>query len=253
MVPLDTATAALQHRAGLEVPETHAIPWHRGRHVSAIQMIPGAQQAWEQSPNLAELHPKDVMTLQKHQVLDWLIGNHDGHVGNFMRTPQGGLVGIDKGQAFKYFGRDRLDPNFHPNFYAREPIYNNLWRDFSDGKGTMNDPRKGELGAFVSHLQDIPDEDLKNMFRPYAESASHVGLLGNVKDDDPRRQLGEPTLAPNDPEAFLGAMARRKNSLDKDLGALYDGQVSGRNLTKQIQHDNPNAPLDSFTVKAKVQ
>lgn len=230
MAPLDEATAHLQHRAGLAAPEIHTIPF-KGTDTTAVKMIPGAQQAWDKPPHLGDVHPNDLSTLQKHQALDWLISNHDGHVGNFMRGPDGQLMGIDKGQAFKYFGRDRLDYNFHPNFYAREPVYNNLWREWAAGSpGDMGDPRAKhtDLGQFVSRLQEIPDSDLKNMFRPYAHAAAERGLLANIVDDDPRRQLGEPTMAPNDPETFLEAMAKRKNNLANDLGALYDRAYAQR-------------------------
>ena len=234
MAHLDKATAALQHHVGLEAPETYTLPWKDGSNVTAVQMIPGAKQAWQKAPRLGEVHPQDVLTLQKHQALDWLIGNHDGHVGNFLRTPTGSLVGIDKGQAAKYYGRDRLDYNFHPNFYARPPIYNQLWKDYAHGHGgQMHDPRQGELGEFIHNLQHIPDHDLKAMFRPYAESAAKAGLLANPMDSPQgdihrERRLGEPTVPPNDPEAFLTAMARRKNSLMRDLGSFYDKNTQER-------------------------
>jgi hypothetical protein len=232
MVPMDRAASQLQERVGLTNPETHTLPWKDGTDVTAVKMIPGATQAWEGPPHSAQITPQDRTTLQKHHALDWLMANHDSHVGNFMRTPEGELVGIDKGQAAKYMGRDRLDYKFHPNFYAREPIYNQLWRDHASGKGPpMADPRApGEVHDFVQRLQNIPDHELKNMFRPYAESAAAAGILANPQDDpkhqpgwiDPRRNLDEPTIAPNSPEDFLEAMAKRKNNLVNDLGNFYE-------------------------------
>jgi len=32
-----------------------------------------------------------------------------------MRNKEGRLVGIDKTQAFKHYGKDKLDLGFHPN------------------------------------------------------------------------------------------------------------------------------------------
>ena len=247
MVPLDQATADLQTKAGLSSPETHSIPWgSSGGHATAVKMLPpGSKQAWKKPPHLGEVHPQDLLTLQKHQALDWLISNHDGHVGNFMRTPTGELVGIDKGQAAKYYGRDRLDSSFHPNYYAREPVYNNLWREFGAGKpGEMHDPRQGELGEFVKRLQDIPDHDLKQMFRPYAEHAAEAGAAGPDEGQgapgevDRQRGLGPATIPPNDPEAFLQAMVRRKHSLADDLGAHYDKHARSR----QQAHTMPKLP-----------
>lgn len=225
MIPLDVATSQLQAMAGLEGPEVHAIPMRHPKGgsylVAAHRMYPNAEQAWQKPPHLSDVHPDDLLTLQKHQAMDWLIANHDPHVGNFMRTDKG-LVGVDKGQALKYFGRDRLDWNFHPNYYAREPIYNNLWREYAHNMpGEINDPREGELGQFISKLQSIPDTTIRKMFYPYANAASRVGLLA-TGDDDPNRGLTYPRVKSNDPQAFLDALIERKNNLANDLGEMYD-------------------------------
>jgi hypothetical protein len=256
MPHLDKATADLQQQAGLTAPETHVLNWKNGQPVTAVKMLHGATQAYDEPPHLADVHPKHLETLQKHHVLDWLIGNHDGHVGNFVKLPPknpadpadpGELVGIDKGQSLKYFGRDKLHWNFHPNFYAREPVYNNLWREYASGKpGEMGDPRQGEVGKFIDNLQAISDPHLKQMFRPYAEEAAEKGLLANVNDDgagnvDPRRDLSAPTIPPNDPDAFLEALAKRKNSLKDHMGNLYDRAAASRHFAQ-----NSMAMRDQF-------
>lgn len=225
-VPLEAAAANLQRSMGLEAPESYVIN-HQGRPAVVSKWYPNSTQAFQKPPRLHELHPDDQMEIQKNHALDWLIGNHDSHVGNWMRTQDGKLVSIDKGQAGKYFGHDRLDPQFHPNYYAREPIYNQLWRDHAAGRGQMHDPRTGELGAFVQQVQSIPDEKLKGMFRDYAHSAAQSGLLLNP-DGDPSRNLGPRTVPANDPEAFLNALVERKNNLHKDLGDYYDRMSGSR-------------------------
>jgi len=90
----------------------------------------------------------------KHHVLDWLISNHDAHDRQFLRTPEGDLVGIDKDQAFRYFGADRLVWDYHPNaaYFEEEPVYNTLWRGFSQGGPALPDPRTGEVGEFITHI-----------------------------------------------------------------------------------------------------
>jgi hypothetical protein len=255
MVPQEVGISALQRRAGLDGPETHAVPMG-GDVVTASKWYPNARQAFGgptgrgKPPRFSDLQPGDLETIQKHQALDWLIGNHDAHVGNWMRKDDGGLVGIDKGQAMKYYGRDRLDPNFHPNYYAREPIYNSLWRQHIRGEGQMSDPRQGELGKFVQGLQNIPDDELKGMFAPYAHAATHAGMLATGGPEDSARKLGRPTIPANDPDAFLGAMVDRKNSLGRDLGHLYDKANAARKQkarsqpaqaqpTQSIQIDHP--------------
>jgi hypothetical protein len=222
LVPLDVATSRLQRDVGLEVPETHAVPVGT-EMAAASKMYPGATQAFHQIPHLGELSGPDLATIQKHQAVDWLLANHDAHIGNWLRTHDGQLVGIDKGQALKYFGQDRLDPHFHPNYYAREPIYNQLWREHAAGAaGEMADPREGELGQFVQSLQNYPDERFRELFAPVAHSAAQAGVLGTGGPPDPARKLSPQSIPPNDPEAFLDAMVARKNNLSNDLGALYD-------------------------------
>ena len=239
LIPLDLATTALQQRMGLPAPETHALPmvskYGKPYMATAVKMFPGAQEAWQHPPHLHDLSPQDLMTVQKHHALDWLLANHDAHTGNWMTTPEHGLVGVDKGQSLKYFGQDKLDPHFKPNYYAREPIHNRLWREYAAGSpGQLNDPREGELGHFVQGLQAIPDEEFADMFRPYAHAAAKAGMLGTGKygsphgDADPNRGLTPPTIPPNDPEAFVNALVARKNSLTNDLGAYFDQAATQR-------------------------
>jgi hypothetical protein len=231
MVPLDVGIGALMAKVGLKSPPIHAVPM-QGHLATAVKWIPNAQQVWKEPPSLAHLAAKDLLAIQKHHALDWLIANHDSHVGNWLRDGDGDLIGIDKGQAMKYFGRDRLSSSFHPNYYAREPIYNNLWREYSAGHGQMLDPREGRLGAFVQALQDIPDEVYAGLFAPYAHAAAHAGVLatGSTKGRpiELQRKLGAPTVAENDPDAFLQALVARKHDLMHDLGTYYDKMTARR-------------------------
>ena len=228
MVPQEVAIANLQRRVGLETPETHAIPF-QGDLAVASKRYPNVSQAFAKRPHTNQLSTQDRETIQKHQALDWLIGNHDAHIGNWLRNNDTGqLIGIDKGQAGKYFGQDRLDPTFHPNYYAREPIYNRLWRDHANGYGEMADPRQGAVGDFVGKLQAIPDDELKSMFAPYAHAAASVGHLATGGPPDPERKLSPRSIPSNDPDAFLDAMVARKNNLHHDLGALYDKTTKAR-------------------------
>lgn len=246
-VPLEAAASTLQRKMGLEAPESYAIE-HNGAPAVVSKWYPNSTQAFHKPPRLTDLSPEDHMAIQKNHALDWLIGNHDSHVGNWMRTEDGKLVSIDKGQAGKYFGHDRLDPQFHPNYYAREPIYNQLWRDHAQGRGQMHDPRTGELGQFVKQVQSIPDDELKGMFRPYAQAAAKSGLL-LAPDGDPARELGPRTVPANDPEAFLHALVQRKNNLHNDLGEYYDRMSSrGRELVGAAGRGRPpSIPYEQTT------
>ena len=222
---MQEATARLQAAVGLPTAETYI--FDDGR-LSAQRWLSDVAPV-----DFSQLSENDVATIQKHHVLDWLISNHDAHPDQFLRTPQGDIVGIDKDQAFRYFGRDKLDPTFHPNsFYGQEePVYNSLWREFSVGRQRLVDPRTGELGDFIHRLGRIPDDDLRQLLRPYAEQAARAGKLLDTDDGQP--DLGEPRIGPNDVDSFLSAAVERKNNLFNDFGSLYDGL------------SRPSAQLDS--------
>jgi hypothetical protein len=224
--PLDTGTAALQQRSGLTTPEIHSVDIN-GVPTPVHKMFPSAKDAFPGKRfNHDQLSPQDIMTLQKHNVFDWLISNHDAHPGQFMRDSQSGeLVGIDKGQAFRYFGQDKLSPNFHPNknYGETEPIYNTMWRNFGNGQGHMHDPRSGELGLYINNLQSMPDEEFQSYLRPYAEAASQYGKLGTGGG------LGQPGhITPNDPDSFLAAATARKNNLGNDFANYYTQALAKR-------------------------
>ena len=75
-----------------------------------------------------KLTAAEIEQLQREHIIDWLISNHDGHMKQFLRTQDNRLVGIDKGQLFKFLGDDELSIMYHPNktFGESEPFYNAL-------------------------------------------------------------------------------------------------------------------------------
>lgn len=229
MVEMDVAANRLAAHSGLEAPASFKMSTPEGGIASAQQMYPGAKDAY---PGKASVKPdaiadNDLLEIQKHHALDWLISNHDDHNRNFIRTQDGQLVGIDKGQAMKFFNNDRLHWDFFPN--QHEPVHNTLYRNMAQGGRQLNDPREGELGTYIQGLQDIPDEQYSEMLRPYAEQAAKEGKLaldwktkGYVPHHGGDWHPADAHIPANDPEAFLKAAVERKNSLMHDFGALYD-------------------------------
>jgi len=41
-----------------------------------------------------------------------MLGNHDANKKQFIRNEDGQLIGIDKTQSFKFYGKDKLDINY---------------------------------------------------------------------------------------------------------------------------------------------
>lgn len=221
MVDVDVATAKLGKRLGRPTADTYPIEVD-GNSGSIQLMLPGGDAF--PGPDSQKVDPEklaaaDLLALQKEHVLDWLFANHDAHKANFVRDAEGQLAGIDKGQALKFFGRDRLDWTFHPN--EHEPIYNTIYKAFADGKDVgLNDPTQGELSIFIRSVMDLPDDELKAIFRPYAEDAAKRGWLLAGSHWKPGA-LEPQRLPTNDVEAFLTALVERKNRLDADFASLF--------------------------------
>jgi hypothetical protein len=69
--------------------------------------------------------------------LDWLIGNNDAHKNQFLVDKNGDIIGVDKGQAFKFYKDDVLSLSWDPsnNIQAgHEQVYNVLLKAAKKGK-----------------------------------------------------------------------------------------------------------------------
>jgi len=117
--------------------------------------------------------PENLTTLeleqvQREHVIDWLVANHDGHSKQFIRARDGHVYGIDKGQAFKFLGQDRLALDYHPNQVhgEQEPYYNTVFRAAKEGR-VQFDP-SATLRA-IEEVEKISDEDYLAILHPYAE------------------------------------------------------------------------------------
>lgn len=238
LVTLDEAASRLQAQVGLKAPDTYTITL-KGRRGS-IQRMFQAEDAFPGGLKPTALSEGDLEAVQRQHVLDWLLSNHDGHRDQFLRLPTGDLVGIDKGQAFRWFGQDRLDWEFHPNqaYGAPEPVYNALWRAFAKGEDVaLESPKTGALAKAIRDVQAVSDDDLRAMFRPYAEEAAARGLLAKPQSFP---GLVKGSVPPNDVEAFLDALVARKHNLEKDFQDLYDRAAAAR--AKAIPGWKPTTP-----------
>ena len=150
--------------------------------------------------NPVELTTFEVEQIQREHVIDWLIANHDGHAKQFLRARDGHVYGIDKGQAFKHLGEDRLSLDYHPNggFGEKEPFYNTLFRAVKGGDVEV-DPAV-TLGT-IREVEKIADEDYLAILRPYAE-----GRFG-------RNEVQK--------RAFYDTALERKRNLRRDFEAYY--------------------------------
>lgn len=174
----------------------------------------GSIQKWrtdlKDSFDFRSTQPQDLTTLeleqiQKEHVIDWLIANHDGHSKQFIRAKDGKVYGIDKGQAFKHLGKDKLDIDYHPNSIhgEEEPYYNKVFRAAKEGKIKPNPQVAFQT---IQAVEKISDEQYLEMLKPYAEGRF-------AKDTAGLKGFYEQALA-------------RKHGLRKDFEKYY-GEITG--------------------------
>ena len=217
----EAAATAIARRAGIDVPEV-MIGRVEGEWVSVQKMVPNARTGFPGPAtgfDPTKVTAKDIQTMQDHRALDWVVGNHDNHAGQWVREGYahsgGKLIGVDKGQAFKMYGRgEKLSFDYNPNggggFAA--PVHNFIESSYS--KGILQD------GKFISYadeakpwkvadaLKAIPDDEFRAMLRPYAE--------GRFR-------------SPGEVEKFLDDMTARKNNVRTDFAAYHKTLDASRN------------------------
>ena len=221
MVDIEIAASRLQNKAGLPVPAMHPEEVD-GKHSAVSKMYkgPNGGKVAEAFPkgmglDIEAMSPEDLLEIQKNQVLDWLLSNHDSHSANFLRTADG-IVGIDKGQSFKFFGNDKLDYNYQPvtPLDGNVSVYQRIWKQYAQGYGELFNPNGDELKGTIERIQNIPDDELRKLLRPYAEKAAASGSLSM-----PNKPAGasQKELVAH----FLDEVVKRKNNLAKDFDAYY--------------------------------
>jgi len=105
--------------------------------LGSMQPLIGNRSDWPtlRHDDLTKLSSADLRDIIRHHPVDWLTSNHDAHKGQWLKTPNG-IIEIDRGQAWKHFGEDKLDVNYHPNekFGEQPPIYNQIAKLYKEGK-----------------------------------------------------------------------------------------------------------------------
>ena len=159
------------------------------------------------------LSGSELEQLQREQVIDWLISNHDAHGKQFLRLKNGQVKGIDKGQLFKFIGDDRLSINYHPNrsFGEKEPFYNSVMRAWMDGKIKMD---LQTTYKHISRIEQITDDVYIELLKPYAK----------------RRFSKQPLKL----KQFYETALIRKNNLRQDFEEFYTELLRKRTNDKKV-------------------
>lgn len=155
---------------------------------------------WDDLPRTAAL---DAMA---EHVIDWVISNHDSHGGNLLLTPDGQHVyGIDKGQAGRFFGNDKLAEGYKAS-NPEYTWYDNVYADIRQGlmpqdvADQFRDHVLRKAAAVSTRSEKQHREMLTRMFEHHNASAMPKGMSKDAVID--------------------AYMARRKAAFD-DFSKLY--------------------------------
>lgn len=167
------------------------------------------------------LSAAEIVALQKEHIFDWLISQHDTHRENVLNTGDG-LKFIDKGQLFRFFGKDKLHYSYGGNGEPNpvESYYHRMFKDYAAGRPVKLSALK-DLEAAFKQMSDVPDAEMVRILRPYA-SAAMKAAAGNP-GMKAAAWMGRYTE-----EEFLASVLARKNALMGDLKRFYEELEAAR-------------------------
>jgi hypothetical protein len=220
----EAAAGEILHHGG--VPGVGVYVKQVGGKVCAVQplmvgatTLPSDPKSWSQA---------DVDAIVRYHVGAWLVGDHDSNVTNMLRTPSGGICPADHGQAFKFFGSDRLDTSYHPNstYGAAPPIFYEAYRaakhdGFTPGVTVRPEAALPAIRAF----ERMPD----SQFRAILATTASEGVKHNVAwvpamRTAAKKRLGKAHVSHAEvAEAFLAHALDRKRGLRKAFTGFFAG------------------------------
>lgn len=198
--------------AGLEAP-TFYVGQAWGKNVSIQSKIPNILMDGN-GPQIASFRDDQVREIQKQFIFDWMVGNYDGNRDNHAVKNDGSIVGLDKGQAFKCYGNDKLDGKWRPLNNVGIPMFYEALDAYRTGKDVRLQPFDSpEIQGFIKKIQDIPQDRLKEMFLPYATRAEAAKLKVLDETNAPVYEFTT--------EKFFNILFERQKNLKDDFAKLY--------------------------------
>ena len=200
----------VQSLLGLDTPEIHVMSV--GGQVGSMQRFHTGIKGEVNLHGLASLSAKQRAEIQTHQVVDWLISQHDSNDGAMLIGPNDEILAIDKGQAFKFLGQDKLDWTYKPN--PNQLVYQPLFEGFISGKYDLD---RAAINPILDKIEALDDDVFKEALKPYAEHAAQQGWVSS-------------------PDVIYDQLVKRKHTIRADFGAMYDRAY------KQAGKPLPSAP-----------
>jgi hypothetical protein len=204
---------------------------------------PGSIQPLVKGASTLSADPKswsqaDVDGIVRYHVAAWATGDHDGNPHNMLRTPSGGLCPIDHGQAFKFYGQDRLAADFHPNSsFGSVPVFHQAYSASKAGTLATGVAVRPEAALpTIKAFEAMPDAAYRAMLAPVATE----GVKSKVHWAEPMRKAAQKRLGKTQvsdaevAEEFLHEAVQRKNGLRSAFASFFsaNGFAGGSKLEK---------------------
>jgi len=220
------------HRAG--IPTIPVYERRLGNQTGTVQpLLTGATQlssspsAWSQA---------DVDAIVRYHTAAWVIGDHDAKHDNLLRTPGGGLVPIDHGQAFKFYGRDKLSASYHPNgsYGASPPVWHQLYEAHRTGGLAPGVTIRPHVAVpVIKAFESIPDAEFVSLLRRTATAGAATAAI-HWRDAMTARATAaghsNPT-AGQVADAFIAHGLERKHGLRASFASFLAGEkIAGADI-----------------------
>lgn len=200
--------------------------------VTQASHFPSSPSAWSQA---------DADAIVRYHVAAWAVGNHDGKPENLLRTPAGGMVPIDLGQAFKFCHEDKLSLSYSP--VPTKPVTDRLYQAHLSGslpKGVTVNPSVAH--PVLAALEKIPD----SQWRAMLHDTAHIGAkAGRPWVPAMRKRAAKQHGIAADKvstaqvaEAFLDAAVARKNGLRQSFTSFFTGELKLASATALLRGGN---------------
>ena len=218
----ESAASNVFHRVGVPGVDVHVATI--GNRTGAIQpLVKGASNLSGDSSSWSQT---DVDSMVRLHVAAWAVGDHDGHTSNVMRSPSGAIFAVDQGQAFKFFGRDKLDHGWHPSGNYGTPVYHQAYAAAADGTLAAGvEVRAKAALPVIKAFEALPDKQYRQMLTPTAtEGVKHGVHWVEPMRKAAQKRLGKTKVSDGDvAEEFLRTAVDRKNNLRSAFASFFGG------------------------------
>ncbi|MCX4792569.1 hypothetical protein OG369_43115 [Streptomyces sp. NBC_01221] len=204
---------------------------HKQANGTAGSIQPMLQGAKPFTSSPSQWSQSQVDAIVQSHVGSWFVGEHDGHQDNWLETPSGGLVQIDRGQAWKHFGADKLSIDYAPSGGGGfTPVHQKLYQAALGGglaKGVKLNPAAAH--PVIKKFESMPDAQMRSVLHSTAHEGAKAGVAWVPQMRSraakalkiPQSQVTHDQIA----NAFLDHAVERKSNLRQNFTDFFVKQL----------------------------